>query len=145
MGKYKAKGGAMGGFTIGFIILLIAGGLIALTVWLIIKNEAPATCDVSVSKVTVAATPPSGSTTYPVTIDYSGNGSNACNPNAKVSIAAVLTDSNKNKTNIPPPTTLPGLSEGTYTVQATDPKTTVSLTYFLVNPDGSEGPTHSYP
>lgn len=140
MGKYKARGGGSG-YWLGAILLIVALGLIGLTVWLIIKNTAPTTCDVSVSKVSVAQAESNGS--YPVTITYSGNGSNAC-VNSTVSITATLTDSKGAKTTVPPPSTLPSISQGTYTIQATDPKSTVSLVYFVVNSDGSEGPHHTY-
>jgi hypothetical protein len=141
MGKYKARGGGSGYWLVG-IILIIALGLIGLTTWLVIKNEAPATCDVSVSGVNIAQTAVSG--TYPTTISYSGNGSNAC-PGASVSITATVTDSKSNKTTIPPSSPLPSISQGSYVIQLDDPKSTVSLVYFLVNSDGSEGPHHTYP
>lgn len=140
MGKYKARGGGSGYWLAAFLLIL-ALGLIGLTVWLVIKNTPPATCDVSVTGATVAQSEVSGS--YPVTITYSGNGSNACG-SATVSITATLTDSKGNKTTVPAPAALPSVSQGTYTIQATDPKSTVSLTYFIVNPDGSEGPHHTY-
>jgi len=141
MGKYKAKGGAMGGFMIGFIILIIAGGLIGLTVWLVMKNTPPATCDVSVSKVTVATTPPSGSTTYPVTIDYSGNGSNACANTQGVVFAVTMTypDKSTEVLNAQQP-----VSQGVATVEATKASGKASVSYYVLNPDGSEGPHHTY-
>lgn len=141
MGKYKAKGGAMGGFMIGFIILIIAGGLIGLTVWLIMKNTPPATCDVSVTDVNVAQSPVNGQ--YPVTIRYSGNGSNACT-NANVTVTGTLTSTTATGNSVPVNATEP-LSQGTIVVQATDPNSKVALTYFIVNPDGSQGPHHTYP
>ena len=142
MGKYKSKGGAMGGFAIGFIILIIAVGLIGLTVWLVMKNTPPATCDISVSGVTVAATPPSGSTTYPVTINYSGNGSNACANTKGATFAVTMTYPDKSTELLN--TTQP-VSQGVATVEATKTSGTASVSYFVVNPDGSEGPHHTYP
>lgn len=141
MGKYKAKGGAMGGFTIGFIILLVAAGLIGLTVWLVMKNTPPATCDISVSKVSVAATPSSGSTTYPVTIDYSGNGSNACANTQGASFSVTMTYPDKSTEVL---NTQQPVSQGTATVEATKASGTASVVYYVVNPDGSEGPHHTY-
>ena len=98
MGKYKARGGGSG-YWLAAGLLILAVGLIGLTVWLVMKNTPPATCDVSVSSVNVAQTAVGSS--YPVTINYSGNGSNAC-ANATVSIAVTLKDSKGNTTTIPP-------------------------------------------
>lgn len=142
MGKYKAKGGAMGGFFIGFILLVIALGLIALTVWLVIKNNPPATCDISVSRVTVATTPPSGSSTYPVTIDYSSNGSNACAAAKNATFSVTMTYPDKTTEVL---TTQQPVSQGVATVEATKAGGTASVAYYIVNPDGSEGPHHTYP
>jgi hypothetical protein len=144
MAKYRAKGGAFSGFGLAIIIFIVAAGLIGLTVWLIMKNTPPATCDVSVTSVDVSQNPLSGTSNYPVTVNFSGNGSNAC-VNAKgVTINGTITDSKSNTT--PISTTDPvSLAKGQFIVNTTDPKSTVKLTYFLVNTDGSEGPTHSYP
>ena len=141
MVKYRAKGGGFSGFGIAIIIFLIAGGLIGLTVWLVMKNTPPATCDVSVSSVNVAATADKTGN-YPITINYSGNGSNAC-ANAQATFNAELTPTTG-------PSTTPSISEpvsqGVAVISTnTDPKTKVKLTYFIVNPDSSQGPTHTYP
>lgn len=142
MGKYRAKGGATGGFFIGFTILIIAAGLIGLTVWLIMKNTPPATCDISVSKVTVATTPPSGSSTYPVTINYSGNGSNACANTQNATFVVTMTYPDKTTDTL---TTQQPVSQGVATVEATKTGGTASVVYYVVNSDGSEGPHHTYP
>lgn len=143
MSKYKARGGGSGYWLVG-IILIIALGLIGLTVWLVIKNQAPATCDVSVTSVSVSQTKDSTSGAYPVTINYRGNGSNACSSSAGVTINGTITDSSKNTTPFSTSSPVP-LSTGQYIVDTQDPKSTVTLTYFLVNADGSEGPHHTYP
>lgn len=140
MGKYKAKGGAMGGFFIGFIILIIAVGLIGLTIWLVMKNTPPATCDVSVSGVTVA-TKPDSSGKYDVTINYSGNGSNACS-GADAVFNVTLTNPDKSTTQ---QTTQQPVSQGVATVTNTVAGSTASVAYYIVNSDGSEGPHHTYP
>ena len=142
MGKYKARGGATSGFFIGFIILVLAVGLIGLTVWLILKNTKPATCDVSVSKVTVASAPTTGSTTYPVTINYSSNGSNACAGALGAMFSVTMTYPDKTTEVL---TTQQPVSQGVATVEATKASGTAVVSYYIVNPDGSQGPHHTYP
>lgn len=139
MGKYKSRGGASG-YWIATILLIIGAGLIGLTVWLIISRTSPATCDVSVSSVTVAKSPSSGSITYPVTISYSGNGSNAC-ANAQVSFSVLMTYPDKTTETL---ATTQTLSQGIATVEATKASGTATVSYFIVNPDGSEGSHHTY-
>lgn len=145
MGKYRARGGAMGGYALGFIILIIAVGLIGLTVWLVIKNTKPTTCDISVSKVTVSSTPvtgSSGASTYPVTIDYSNNGSNACANVQSTSFTVTMTYPDKTTEILTASSTI---SQGVVTVEATKASGVATVKYNIVNNDGSQGPVHSYP
>jgi len=141
MGKYKARGGGSG-YLLAGVVLIISVGLIGLTVWLVIKNTKPATCDITVNKVTIASAPASGSTTYPVTIDYSGNGSNAC---AAAQAEFTVNIGYPDKTTDVLSTQQP-VSQGVATVEATKAGGVLTtVNYYIRNPDGSQGPAHSYP
>lgn len=142
MTKYKGKGGGFSGFGLAFIIFLVAVGLIALTVWLVLKNTPPATCDVSVSGVNSATTSTNGF--YPVTISYSGNGSNACNSSVKVKFDVTLTPPSGSSGSVTNVTTTEVITKNMATVDSPFENPTVSISYYIINADGSEGPHHTY-